>query len=277
LNQPYRPLVYYAAFGDADIFACLRLSIGSLLRFGGWPHEVLVLTRESDLAAVQRALAEFRLGARLHFAVVPGADVLDWCLARYRLDASPALLAGNPVLYLDTDVFCDGPLGELMAALGRVPGIHVRSEGRLDEGSLQSSGHWFGWRLLAADGIPFDPSAPGFSSGVIGLADATVARDSFDAILHSAYDHAERTGNRHHYAGYDQPFANYVLHKSGRFDTRLLDQVVRLHRVAHDRISIPDPGHATGLVHFTGGVGMAAPKREAMARYSAAILGRSAG
>jgi hypothetical protein len=277
LNRPYRPLVYYAAFGDADIVACLRHSIGSLLMFGGWSHEILVLTRESDLAAVQRVLADFRLGPRLHFAVVPGADLLDWCLARYRLDASPPLLAANPVLYLDTDVFCDRSLRELMEALARVPGIHVRSEGRLDEGGLQSGGHWFGWRLLAADGIRFDPTAPGFSSGVIGFADATAARDSFEAILRSAYDHAERTGNRHHYAGYDQPFANYVLRKFRRFDTRLLDRVVRLHRVAPDRISFPDPARAAGLVHFTGGVGMAAPKREAMARYSAAILGRSAG
>jgi hypothetical protein len=265
-------LVYYAAFGDADIVACLRHSIASLLRFGGWSHEILVLTRESDMAAVQRELADFRLGDRLHVAVVPGADVLDWCLARYRLDSSPVLLAAKPLLYLDTDVFCDRSLHELMVALVRVPGIHVRSEGRLDEGTLQSAGHWFGWRLLAADGVRFDPTAPGFSSGVIGFIDATAAQDSFDAILHSAYDHAERTGNRHHYAGYDQPFANYVLRKLQRFDTRLLDRVVRMHRVAPDRITIPDPAHAVGLVHFTGGVGMAAPKREAMAQYSAARL-----
>ena len=139
-----------------------------------------------------------------------------------------------------------------------------------------NGGHWFGWRLLAADGIRFDPFAPGFSSGVIGFAGAAVAQDSFHAILRSAYEHAERTGNRHYYAGYDQPFANYVLRKRHCFDDTLLDRVVRLHRVSKDRVSIPDPILARGLVHFTGGVGLAAPKQEAMTRYRAAILARSA-
>jgi hypothetical protein len=41
-------LVYYAAFGDADIFHCLRLSIESMLRFGRRRHEILLLTRADD-------------------------------------------------------------------------------------------------------------------------------------------------------------------------------------------------------------------------------------
>jgi hypothetical protein len=163
-----------------------------------------------------------------------------------------------------------------MASLTQTRTIQVRREGRLDEGGPETGGHWFGWRLLAADAIRFDPAAPGFSSGAIGFANPIIAQDSFNAILHTAYVHAEQTGNRHHYAGYDQPFANYVFRKLGCFDTSLFERIVKLHRV-QDRISFPDPISATGLVHFNGGVGIAAPKREAMTRYLAAILACSSG
>ena len=175
------------------------------------------------------------------------------------------------MLYLDTDIVCDQPIDGLMTALMQSDRIQVRSEGRLDEGEPETNGHWFGWRLLAADNVPFDPVAPGFSSGAIGFANAAVAQDSFAAILASVYGHAAVTSSRHTFAGYDQPFANYVLRKRDRFATALLDPLLRLHRADADDVATPFASAATGLVHFTAGVGLPAPKRAAMARYLKAL------
>ena len=204
-------------------------------------------------------------------APVAGQDLLDWCCARYRLNAFPGLRSAQPLLYLDTDVICDRPIDDLMLGLIGSNTINVRQEGRLDEGAATSAGHWFGWRLLAADGVPFDPMSPGFSSGAIGCANAAVAQPHFDAILASTYGHACSTANRDYFEGYDQPFANYVLRKRRCFATNLLNRTLWIHRVAANHITVPDSGSATGLVHFTGGVGLGAPKRVAMERCITAL------
>ncbi|WP_428492268.1 hypothetical protein [Rhodopila sp.] len=267
----YKPLIYYAAFGSEDIFACLRASIFSLLTHGRWRHDIAVLTSPDRVALVRQQLAPICPPQRLHVAPVTGEDLLDWCCARYRLNAFQALWSAQPLLYLDTDVICDRPIDELMLGLIGSNTINLRQEGRLDEGEATSAGHWFGWRLLAGDGVPFDPSSPGFSSGAIGFANAVMAQPHFDAILASTYGHARSTANRHYYEGYDQPFANYVLRKRRCFATDLLNRSLRIHRVAADHISMPAPRSATGLVHFTGGVGLAEPKRAAMENYLAAL------
>lgn len=272
--EKYNPLIYYAAFGSMDIFECLRLSVQSVLTCGQWRHDILVLTTAEQAGIVDRLLAPLGLGPRLHIVAVEAHDVLDWCCARYRLHASPAFQSAQPVLYLDTDIICDGPLDDFMVATMRSDRIQVRAEGRMDEGNPGSAGHWFGWRLMAADGVPFDPSGPGFSSGAIGFAHAAAATDCFDAILATAYGHAEANGQRDLLAGYDQPFANYVLRKLGRFETGLLERVLRLNRVSPQFVTYPSADAAGGLVHFTGGVGMAAPKRLAMAGYLELLLAR---
>ena len=273
--EKYNPLIYYAAFGGMDIFECLRLSVRSVLTYGQWRHDILVLTTADQAGIVDRLLAPLGLGRRLHIVTVEARDTLDWCCARYRLHASPVFQRAQPVLYLDTDVICDRPLEDFMVATMRSDQIQVRAEGRMDEGNPASAGHWFGWRLMAEDGVSFDPSGPGFSSGAIGFAHAAGAADCFDAILASAYGYAEAHGKRDLLAGYDQPFANYVLRKLGHFETGLLEGVLRLHRVAPRSVTCPSVDAASGLVHFTGGVGMASPKRVAMARYLDSLLARA--
>jgi hypothetical protein len=267
----YRPLVYYAAFGAREIFACLRLSIESLLTCGKWSHDILVMTSPAYVVPLREELDPLALGERLHIAMVPGEDALDWCCARYRLDASPLFQTAQPLVYLDTDIICDHPIDDLMVSLVRSNSIQFKAEGEIGEGGPESDGRWFGWRFLEADGVPFDPRASGFSSGAIGFANAAMAHTSFDAILKSAYGFAAVTGNRHYY---DQPFANYVLRKQGRFATDILDPVLMLCRTEPGRHDPPDAQTATGLVHFTGGVGVAAPKWVAMENYLNLLLSR---
>ena len=270
----YRPLVYYAAFGTDDIFGCLRAAIVSLLEFGRWDHEIGILTRTGDLAKVNTAVADLNLGNRLHIVTVPGGDILDWCLARYRIDAVEIVATHQPILYLDVDVMCDAPLDDLCLQLAHSRTIEVLPEGRLDEGDPDSSGHWFGWRLMAADGLDFDPLERGFSSGILGFANKKVAAQAFSAILRSAYHHSEQIGDRHRFAGYDQPFAGYVMKKLRLTSSDLLPAKAQFCRVDTATMPSPVPARPLGLVHFNGIVGDASSKRRAMEHYLAALYAR---
>lgn len=277
----YRPLAYYAAFGNAEVFACLRIAIQSLLAFGGWTHDIAVLTSVTDLAAVAAALSPLELGERLHLITVPGGDILDWCLARYRIDAATVFRTHQPLLYLDTDVFCDGPLDALCLDLAGSTKIEAKAEGPLCEGEPEPHGHWYGWRLITADGQAIDRLERGFSTGVLGFSNVGVATDAFSATLRCAYSHAALTGDRKFFAGYDQPIANYVLRKLDLVSFTRLEEVAGFCRVQPGARPLPDSGRRRGLVHFNGIVGDAASKHGAMANYFAYLVccsaGRSAG
>jgi hypothetical protein len=248
----FRPLAYFAAFSAPEIFECLRLAISSLIEHGRWQWDVLVLTGPDTCETVRAMLAPCGLGERLHVAPVsPAASMVDWCLARYRLDAHPIFAAAQPLLYLDADVLCDRPLEPLLAELCTSSLIHACAEGLLGEGHPESDGHWFGWRLMAEDGMPFDRNAPGFSAGVLGCANAVVAEAPYSLIMRSVTADIASAGGGHRLAGQDQAFANYVLRKIGRFEIRLLPLVLRLHRIQPGQL-YPDPAGARGLVHFLG-------------------------
>jgi glycosyltransferase involved in cell wall biosynthesis len=270
----FRPLVYYAAFGSDDIFACLRAAVISLLEFGRWSYDIAILTRSEDLTKVNAIVADLNLGGRLHIATVPGTDILDWCLARYQIDAAEVFSSHQPILYLDVDVICDAPLDDFFLKLIHSHAIEVLPEWRLGESGPDSNGNWFGWRLMAADGLIFDPSERGFSSGVLGFANRKVAGDAFSVVVRSAYCHAEQIGTRHHFEGYDQPFACYVMKKLGLISNVLLPTVARLCRVDPATSPLPIPVGPLGLVHFHGLVGHAASKRQAMEHYISLLVSR---
>ncbi|HEY2617104.1 MAG TPA: hypothetical protein VGI78_07175 [Acetobacteraceae bacterium] len=275
--QVYRPLAYYAAFGNAEVFACLRIAIQSLLTFGRWTHDIAVLTSDADLAAVAAALSPLKLGERLHLITVPGADILDWCLARYRINAAAVFRTHQPLLYLDTDVFCDAPLDALCRDLARSTKIEAKAEGPLCEGEPEPHGHWYGWRLLTADALAVDRMDRGFSTGIVGFANIGVAADAFSAILRSAYGHAALTGDRRFFAGYDQPIANYVLRKLAVVSFALMEGIASFCRVQPGARPLPGPDRPRGLVHFNGVVGDATSKRGAMEHYLACLGAPSPG
>ena len=265
--RAYRPLAYYAAFGEPAVFACLRVAIRSLLTFGQWKHDIAVLTCIEDLEALATALLPLGLGERLYIVTVPGADILDWCLARYRIDAAPIFRTHQPLLYLDTDVFCDGPLDALCFGLAGATKIAAKSEGLLCEGEPEPHGHWYGWQLITADGQAADRLERGFSTGILGFANVGVAANGFSAVLRCADGHAVLTGDRRFFAGYDQPIANYVLRKLALVSFTLMEGVASFCRVPPGTQPLPDPGRPRGLVHFNGVAGDSSSKHAAMENY----------
>src|SRR5271157_2031119 len=100
---------------------------------------------------------------------------------------------------------------------------------------------------MTADGQAVDRLERGFSTGILGLANVGVAADAFSAILRCAYGHAELTGNRRFFAGYDQPIANYVLRKLALPSSILLDRVASFCRVQPGIRPLPGRDRPKGL------------------------------
>ena len=103
----------------------------SLLAFGEWSHSVAILTRSEDLPKVNAVVADLNLGIRLHIVAVPGADILDWCLARYRTNVAEIFATHQPILYLDVDVICRRSLGRPLSKLVQSRTIEVLPDGKV--------------------------------------------------------------------------------------------------------------------------------------------------
>jgi hypothetical protein len=76
----YRPLIYYAAFGQDEVFGCLRIAIESLFEFGDYDGDVLLITDHTH-ATWPATLPEPWRG-RVHVRTLPDGDLLAWTLAR---------------------------------------------------------------------------------------------------------------------------------------------------------------------------------------------------
>ncbi len=255
----YRPLVYYAAFGPEDVFACLRLAVGSLFEFGAYDGEVIVLT-DGQHATLTDGWPE-PLRAMVRVQAVAGDDMLDWTLARYRAIGLGILQQHRPCLYLDTDMVCDGPIGGLLARLALAPTLQAAAENLLSRPE-----DWYGASLFAADGVTLQADLRGFSTGALGFAEPSMVRDLFTLVATMAESHAARSGQRDAFSCYDQPFANYAAVKLGGVGTGLIDRFLDNRHYWLQR-----PPARRGLAHFTGGTGAAAAKLAAMTAYVAAL------
>ena len=173
----YRPLIYFAAFGDDSIFQCLETALASLDRFAQWPGSVLILTdRAPDALA---PLIPERLRPRIHVHRSNPGDVLGFTLARYAVGAAPVAHTHQPLLYVDADVVFDGDLTGLM--------IDVLLSGCacfLPERTMFDY-DFYGEPLFRADGGFLPSYDRGLSSGAIGIPTLAQVSDAFRLILES--------------------------------------------------------------------------------------------
>ena len=253
----YRPLAYLAAYGREDIFQSAEIAIRSLFDHGQWDGDVLLITDAAHREFPDRLPAPMR--ERTIVAVLPAHDVLDYTLARYKIADLPEAASYRPLLYIDTDIVCDAPLHALTRAAAVSPALHACMElpiGHPDD--------FYGVSLLQADGVAFDPGAPGFSSGTLVFRDVESQRALFAAIVDTAYRVAAFADRRDAFEYFDQPIFNYVAYKAGAVDGTLLEQFVRIHINSQSALTEPV---GKGLVHFAGGVGNSLPKLTHMTRY----------
>ncbi|GBR43200.1 hypothetical protein [Neokomagataea thailandica] len=251
--KSFRPLIYFCAFHDPTILECVCIAVNSLVTFGKWQYDIAILTSPDTVETLQESLSSLDVPGTLTIIPVPNThDKLDWCLSRYNFALSDMFQHASPILYCDADIVCDHPLDDILPLLVTSPFVHACPEGRLDEGSLQSEGHWFGWRLLSGDNVPFDPFSRGFSSGILGFADARSVQDVFPLIRQAAYGWMETFGGRETLPSFDQRFANYVLRKMNMSSLDIIPQKVSLFRIPPEGQPYPSVQQRRGIVHFLG-------------------------
>jgi len=245
----YRPLVYFTAFGRPDIFACLDLALQSLAEYGEYLGDILVLTDKSPEEFAK--LVAFR-SPKLNLVRHQANDFLDFCLARYSLMDWPSSHSFQPILYLDTDVLCVAPIGKILQSVLAAPAMCA-----VLEHDLFSLDGYYGANLFRDDPTARPKIPSGLNTGVLGLPNIEAVRHVFSAIRRHALPIALANGSRDWSGCYDQPVANYVLHKAFSFDADVLKGRVR------SSLYEPDVAFLEGgpeFFHFSGGVGAADPK-----------------
>lgn len=253
----YRPLIYMIAFGKDEIFDCLNLALQSLREFGQYAGDILLFTdRPPDRLD---GIVPAGMQGQVRLAAAPAADVLDFTATKFRICDLKEAEHHQPLLYLDTDVICDRPVEGVLR--------EIRRAGRLCvplEHDLLGAHNFYGATLFAADPSARPRSDRGFSSGLIGIPDMAVARRNFPAILRCLYAQARLAGTRHPSDWYDQPAANYVLHKTDAADFAVMTpRVVTPVDTSRPVAAIP----RLGFAHFCGGVGNTSAKLPAMRAY----------
>lgn len=259
----FRPLAYLVAYGPEPIFQCAAWAIRALFAFGLWEGDVLLLTDAAHLDFASRLPAVMR--ERVRVMAMPADDVLDYTLARYKIVDVKMAEAYQPVPYLDTDIIRDAPARTRLTALS--PELQVTPEFL-----LRSPDDHYGQSLLAADGVVPDRDQPGFSSGLFAFRAVSEQRWLFRMIIEAATRVTARAGNRDAYECYDQPFFNYVLHKTRSAGDTVFRDAVALHLRSLPPLTAPS---RKGFVHFAGGVGVAAPKLAHMMGYYEMLAGIS--
>ena len=260
---PFRPLIYLIAYGKPEIFETLALALRSLLDFGRYDGDILIF---SDKPMVQ--LQEFippEMAARVTISHAPAMDLTDMMAIKYRICDMPELARYRPLLYLDADVICNRPVGDLLLALSRGNRISVPLE--LD---LLGSHNYYGRVLFENDSAATPRHAQGFSAGLIGIPSMEVALQTFPTIRDSIYGVIRRLGNRASMGRifHDQGVANYVLHKTDAADFAIMTpRVVTPVDSQRPLTEIP----RLGFAHFCGGVGEAGMKLPAMRAYLALL------
>ncbi len=244
----YRPLIYFCAFGKNAIFKCVYQAIYSLIEFGQWRHDIAVFTAEETKDILKDQLLPLGLANQLHIIPVsPATDILDYTLARYRID-HPILCQAQPLLYLDTDILCDAPIDDLFVQLIDSDMIHACKEGLIGEGHFDSGGYWYGWRLMQEDSVYFNPYHRGFSSGALFFSNVHIALPFFELIIKSAYGFMQQQGYKDEF--YDQRFTNYVLFKFKKVEIEHMAQWLNLYRIPSNTTLIPNHQRRLGLIHF---------------------------
>lgn len=248
----YRPLIYFAAFGDADIVRQFGLSVTSLVTTGEYDGPIAVMTDKTP--AEIRALLPPDMRGPLVVIPTAARDRVGYMAARLTIGNWPDAMDFQPLLYADTDIVFDRPIGRMLyeiAIAGRMSAV-VEPREYLRSSDAVGSG------LILADGCSPGETL-GFNSGTLGIPNLHLIGGTL-ALMGRVLNNRLTMCGRQSMTYVDQPAANYVGYRLGAVETSLLSDYVRL--CAHE----PDPAERRGLAHFCWVPGSAA-KRAAMEAY----------
>ncbi|PBC08831.1 hypothetical protein [Mesorhizobium sp. WSM3859] len=233
-------LVYYCVYGGDPFYECLRISLDSLLRIGGYTGAVGVACDRSK-ADLLPYIPE-AMHARL--IVAPATRERGW-FNRYDIGHG-RFDQFSPVVYADIDVVFDRDVSPvLMMPLLRRK-VFLATE-QLDFANLpptrwpEYSGDFFGRYLYLADLWPPLPMPLG-NSGLLGFEDIDLVKPLFAAVSELA---DKQSAERLRVFG-DQPILNFLLQKMYLGD---FDRMNRHVRIARSIAEVPVEARQ-GVVHF---------------------------
>ena len=248
----YRPLIYFAAFGDATFMQQFALSLASLVTIGAYDGAIVVMT-DKTTAEISALVPP---GMRATLVVLPTAarDRLGYMASRLTIGRWPDAWAFQPLLYVDTDIIFDLPVSGMLQAIA----LSDRMTAVVEPTEPLAASDAVGSGLLRADGCSPGPEL-GFNFGALGIPNLR-RHGSMLALMGRVLHNRLTMCGRDSLPFPDQAIANYVAYRRNAVDTALLSTHVRL--ANHQA----DPADRRGLVHFCWATG-AVTKAEAMQRY----------
>ncbi|WP_158928300.1 hypothetical protein [Acidisphaera sp. S103] len=248
----YRPLIYFAVFGDTTIMRQFALSLASLVTTGAYDGAIVVMT-DKTTAEISALVPP---GMRATLVVMPTAasDRLGYMASRLTIGRWPDAGAFQPLLYVDTDIIFDLPVSGVLQAIAlsdRMTAVEEPTES-LATSDVVGSG------LIRADGCS-PGSELGFNFGALGIPNLR-RHGPMLALMGRVLHNRLTLCGRESLPFPDQAIANYVAYRRRAVDTALLSAYVRL------ASQQADPASRRGLVHFCWATG-AVTKADAMQRY----------
>ncbi len=251
----FRPLVYFVLMGAGAYAEQLKLATSSLVEFGHYGGDVLVVT-DRDRSLIESLLPPSLL-PRLSVLNVASSGKIDAVLARLMIGEHEGITDHAPILYVDTDVVFDRPLQPTLETALLSGRMSAQSE-RWNElpGSDAAGGD-----LFKVDPIPFRDSI-GFNAGIWSMPGGHDSVQIVEAIRLSVSRYLHKHG-RESLPWLDQAMGNYVLRKLDAFDAHLITSTTRLCQ-SYETLDASDPA---GFVHFWPVSAHAAERAAAMADY----------
>jgi hypothetical protein len=232
----YRPLIYFAVFGDTVITRQFALSLASLTTAGAYDGAIVVMTDKTT--AEISALIPPNMRATLVVLPTAARDRLGYMAARLTIGRWPDAWAFQPLLYADTDIVFDLPISRMLYAIA----LSDRLSAVVEPTESLGTSDVVGSGLLLADGCT-PGSELGFNFGAFGIPNLRQQGQTLALIGRVLHNRLAMCG-RDSLPFPDQAIANYVAYRRDAVDTALLSPYVRLadHRA--------DPAARRGLVHF---------------------------
>lgn len=256
----FRPMVYFAALGEAALFEQLRWSLVSLREVAGYTGHLHIISDRARAEMDQFVPAAWRGSYTLQ--PCHAASRHEFTAARFAVLDWPSAWQFQPLLYVDTDVAFDAPIEPILAriALGRDLSAQMEDFARLHAHAPA------GALLFQADGYDPGEHARGVNSGVIGIPSLEANAGMLRLCRDVAWGWQRGPGAEALWKG-DQPAVNYVLHRRAAVDHGVV--------TPHVAVGGPEPpttlGPRVGLVHFWA-AGPQARKAAAMEAYVRLLL-----
>lgn len=244
----FRPIVFYTAYGDAGSVDELAISLQSLVGPGEYDADIAVLTDRSvdEIKALKPA------GMRGTVVVIhsDAVDLTAWRAARLAVIGWRDGWTFQPVLYVDTDIIFDRPLGPMLEALAKAERIAAPS---LPVGASAAVSAAHGADLVRDDA--WDPDElQGFTTSVLGIPNLGRHGHVLELIGRILRNRASLFG-RDVLPDGEQAVANYVSFRLARIDCELLTPYLKS---VEEGLGEED---RRGMVHF----GSLAPGSERLA------------